>query len=75
MILSKVLDIIENELSEKQKQAITAIMVHGISLTVVAEQMGTTRNALYKLIHDARVNLKKKMEAEGMDPDEILKEL
>lgn len=75
MILSKVMEIIENELSIKQKMAIKAIMIEGVSMSVVAEQMGTNRNALYKLIHDARVNLKKKMEAEGMDPDEILKHL
>jgi hypothetical protein len=32
-------------------------------------------NTLYKLVHDARLNLKKKMEAKGIDPEKMLKEL
>ncbi|MEX0771232.1 MAG: RNA polymerase sigma factor [Balneolaceae bacterium] len=75
MLLSKVVHIIDNELSEKQKTAITALMLHGMSVTVVAEQMGIKRNALYKLVHDARLNLKKKLKEEGIDPDEILNHL
>ena len=75
MVLEKVISMIENELSEKQKTAIMALMVHEIPVTVVAEQMGVTRNALYKLVHDARLNLKNKMMAEGMNPDDMLKDL
>ncbi len=75
MVLEKVINVIEQELSEKQKTAIMSLMVHEIPVTVVAEQMEVTRNALYKLVHDARLNLKNKMEAEGINPDEMLKEL
>ena len=39
---------------------------------VVAERMGMTRNALYKLLHDARLRLKKQLEKEGMSPQDIL---
>jgi RNA polymerase sigma-70 factor (ECF subfamily) len=34
--------------------------------------MGTNRNALYKLIHDARTKLKKQLLAQGLTPEEIL---
>jgi RNA polymerase sigma-70 factor (ECF subfamily) len=34
--------------------------------------MGTNRNALYKLLHDARQRLQKRMQREGLSPDEIL---
>lgn len=75
MMLKKVMGIIEEELSEKQKKAIMLLMVQGMPVTVVAEQMGVTRNALYKLVHDARLNLKKKMGAQGIDPEKMLKQL
>lgn len=73
MILETVLKIIKEELSEKQSRAISALMIYDIPISVVAEQMGLKRNALYKLIHDARLNLKKKMNQKGINPDDILK--
>jgi len=59
MMINKVMGIIEEELSENQKKAIMLLMLQGMPATVLAEQMGVTRNALYKLAHDARLNLKK----------------
>jgi len=41
-------------------------------LQEAAERMGTTRNALYKLLHDARQRLQKRMMREGLSPDELL---
>lgn len=75
MIMKKVMEMIENELSEKQKMAINALMIEGMPITVVADRMEVSRNTLYKLVHDARVKLKKKMMEAGMDPDEMLREL
>ena len=34
--------------------------------------MGTNRNALYKLLHDARQRLRRKMEEEGLSPQDVL---
>jgi hypothetical protein len=34
--------------------------------------MGTNRNALYKLLHDARQRLRAKMEAEGLSYQDML---
>lgn len=71
MILQKVLKIINEDLTDKQKQAINALMVQGLSVTVVADQMDTNRNALYKLVHDARLKIKNQLEVEGIEPDEL----
>jgi RNA polymerase sigma-70 factor, ECF subfamily len=38
----------------------------------VARRMGTNQNALYKLLHDARKRLKRRMEAAGISPKEML---
>jgi RNA polymerase sigma-70 factor (ECF subfamily) len=63
---------IQEELTEKQRLALVAVSVEGMPLEEVARQMGTNRNALYKLLHDARVRLKARLEREGMRPEEIL---
>lgn len=74
-LMDTMMEMIDQELTDKQKTAIQAIMVHGLPITVVAEQMGTNRNALYKLVHDARVKLKQRFEVEGIDPDTMLEQM
>jgi len=71
LVLRKVLDIINNDLTNKQRRAIKFLMIEGHSVSVVAEQMDTNRNALYKLVHDARLKIKNQLEVEGIDPDEL----
>lgn len=75
LVLQKVLNIINNDLTDKQKQAIKALMIQGLSVTVVAEKMNTNRNALYKLVHDARLKIKDQLELEGIDPKQIFNKM
>jgi RNA polymerase sigma-70 factor (ECF subfamily) len=74
-LVDKVMAIINEELTDKQKQAINALMIQGLPVPVVVKQMDTNRNALYKLVHDARLKIKNKLEIEGIDPDEMLNKL
>ncbi|MGD9047348.1 MAG: sigma-70 family RNA polymerase sigma factor [Anaerolineae bacterium] len=64
--------LIATELTDKQRQALVAVRVHGMPLEEVARRMGTNRNAMYKLLHDARQRLKKKMEEEGLSAEDVL---
>lgn len=64
--------IIATELTDKQRQALVAVRLQGMPLEEVARRMGTNRNALYKLLHDARQRLKKKLEAEGLSSEDVL---
>jgi RNA polymerase sigma-70 factor (ECF subfamily) len=64
--------LIATELTEKQRQALVAVRIQGMPLEEVARRMGTNRNALYKLLHDARQRLKRKMDAEGLPPEDVL---
>ena len=57
---------LEHSLSERQRQALVAVILQGVPLEVVASRMGMNRNALYKLLHDARRNLRAYMEARGL---------
>jgi RNA polymerase sigma-70 factor (ECF subfamily) len=71
-LVEQVKKIIANELTEKQRNAIVAIRIHGMPVEEVARRMGMTRNALYKLIHDARLRLLQRMEEKGLSPEDIL---
>jgi RNA polymerase sigma-70 factor (ECF subfamily) len=60
------------KLTERQRTALVAIRVQGIPMDQVAAELGTNRNALYKLLHDARMRLKSELAATGLSVDEIL---
>jgi len=64
--------LIMEELTDRQREAMLAVMVGGMPLEEVARRMGTNRNALYKLMHDARQRMQKRLEAEGLSPQEVL---
>lgn len=69
-VLAKLQDLIETELSAKQNMAIHS-MLQGIPIEVLAEKTGSNRNAVYKLIHDARGKLKKGFERAGYQAEDI----
>jgi RNA polymerase sigma-70 factor (ECF subfamily) len=71
-IMGRIQQVIKNDLSEKQRTALLAIGVHGMPIEEVARQMNMKRNALYKLLHDARLRLKKSMSTEGLSAEEVL---
>lgn len=71
-LVQKVLTLIEEELTDKQRQAMELVPMGGLPIEVAAQQMGMKRNAMYKLIHDARVKLKSRLEEEGMNSADIL---
>jgi RNA polymerase sigma-70 factor (ECF subfamily) len=64
--------IIKEELTDKQRKAILALGVHGMPVEEVARRMDMKRNALYKLLHDARVRLKARLAMEGLSAEDVL---
>ena len=64
--------IIAEELTEKQRQALMAVAIQGMPLEEVARRMNMERNAMYKLMHDARLRLKRRMAREGLTPADVL---
>ena len=71
-ILETVKRLIDEELSERQRRAMVAVVLAGMPTAEVARRMDTNRNALYKLMHDARQRLKRRMEAEGISLEDAL---
>ena len=62
---------IDEELTKKQRMALLAAR-GGMPMEAVADRIDTNRNALYKLLHDARKRLKRRMEAESLWPQDVL---
>jgi RNA polymerase sigma-70 factor, ECF subfamily len=64
--------IIAEELTDKQRQAMMAVAIQGMPLEEVARRIGTNRNALYKIMHDTRLRLKRRLAQEGLTPEDVL---
>jgi RNA polymerase sigma-70 factor (ECF subfamily) len=56
--------LIETDLTEKQRMALLAEL-GGMPLEEIGRRMGSNRNAIYKLTHDARKRLKQGLESAG----------
>jgi RNA polymerase sigma-70 factor (ECF subfamily) len=64
--------VIAGELTARQRQALVAVRIQGISTDETARQMGTNRNALYKLLYDAHKRLRERMLAHGTSAQEVI---
>ena len=71
-MLERVRRILEQELTPKQREALTLLGIQDVPLEEAAKRMKTNRNTLYKLIHDARLRLKRRLAREGLTPQEVL---
>lgn len=71
-MLATVLCTIAEKLTHKQREAMLAVRVQGLSLEEVAQQTDTHPNTLYKRLFDARERLKKELAAQGIPAEEIL---
>ena len=71
-ILQAIRKVITEELTHKQRQAFVAVRLHGVPMDQVADLMNMNRNALYKLLFDAKQKLKRKLAAQDLSPQEII---
>jgi RNA polymerase sigma-70 factor (ECF subfamily) len=62
--------LIDSELTEKQRAALIAEL-KGMPQEEIARHLGSNRNAVYKLTHDARKRLKQALEAAGYDAADV----
>lgn len=56
-------------LTPHQRRVALALLVQEVPIDVLAERLGTTRNALYKTLHDARVSLRAELVRHGYLPE------
>jgi RNA polymerase sigma-70 factor, ECF subfamily len=57
-LLEAVRDGIRTALTPRQRQVLVATVLEGVPIDVLAERLGSNRNALYKMLHDARRRLR-----------------
>lgn len=72
LVWNTIMEVLQNELTERQRKAIIATQLNGIPLSEAATMLNTNTNNLYKLIHDARLKLKKRLAAQELEPAYIL---
>jgi RNA polymerase sigma-70 factor (ECF subfamily) len=53
------------ELTDRQREVFVAVALNDVPIDVLAIELGTNRNAIYKNLFDARRNLRAKMAAAG----------
>jgi RNA polymerase sigma-70 factor (ECF subfamily) len=72
-LLSEMIETMLNEdLTDRQRTAMLAILQGGMPIEEVARRMDTNRNALYKLLHDARKQMRNRLLEKGLTPDEVI---
>ncbi len=72
LMLEMIDEMMSSELTERQRTALLAIMHGGMPLEEVARRMDTNRNALYKLLHDARKQMRNRLLEKGLTAQEVL---
>lgn len=50
--------VLDNDLTSYQRSVAVALLVENVPIDVLAERLGSTRNALYKTLHDARKKIR-----------------
>jgi RNA polymerase sigma-70 factor (ECF subfamily) len=65
-------EVLDRELTDRQRQALSALLVEDVPLDELARHWRSNRNAIYKLVHDARRRLRARLEARGFPAGEIL---
>jgi RNA polymerase sigma-70 factor (ECF subfamily) len=64
-ILAEVRRVVDDELTSHQRRVFVAIVVDGIPLDALAAELGLRRNAVYKVIFDARRKIRRALVANG----------
>lgn len=65
-------EVIEHELTDRQRQVLIMMVFQEVPMDEVVRRLGTNRNAIYKMLHDARRKLKASLQEHGFNMDELL---
>lgn len=60
---------IREALTAHQRRVVVALLIDEVPIDVLADRLGTTRNALYKTLHDSRARLRRHLAAAGFLPE------
>lgn len=64
-LMAAVREAIRNELTERQRLVLQAVIMDEVPIDVLAERLESSRGAVYKALHDARTRLRRVMVTAG----------
>jgi RNA polymerase sigma-70 factor (ECF subfamily) len=64
-LLQEVRKLVETTLTEKQRSVLLAVAAEEVPIDVIAERTGSSRGAVYKVLHDARRKLRESLALTG----------
>lgn len=67
-LMSAIREAIETALTPRQREVLVAAALNEVPIDVLAEREGTTRGAVYKMLHDARRKLRAELARKGLAP-------
>lgn len=65
-------DVIQRDLTEKQRQVLLLMVFNEVPMDEVVRHLDANRNAVYKMLHDARRKLKSSLRERGFEMGEAL---
>jgi len=65
-------EVIEHDLTNKQRRVLLMMVFNDVPMDEVVRRLNTNRNAIYKMLHDARRKLKSRLQARGFEVYEML---
>jgi RNA polymerase sigma-70 factor (ECF subfamily) len=64
-------DVIRTGLTDRQRLVLKWIAFDDVPMDVVVDRLDTNRNAVYKLLHDARLKVKRRLAERGYEVEEV----
>jgi RNA polymerase sigma-70 factor, ECF subfamily len=65
--------IVEKDLTSRQRFVVIASAFQGMPLDLIADRLGTNRDNVYKILHDARKKLKRCLIKRGLTAEELIR--
>jgi RNA polymerase sigma-70 factor, ECF subfamily len=65
--------IVEKDLTSRQRFVLIASAFQGMPLDLIANRLGTNRDNVYKILHDARKKLKRCLTKRGLTAEELIR--
>ena len=72
LVWQTITEVINNDLTERQRRVLAAVHFENIPIAEVARLLETNVNNIYKILHDARLKLKRCLQKSGLDPQYVL---
>ena len=70
-VIAVIKEILREHLTDRQRQVLKLIAFDQVPMDVVVQHLGSNRNAIYKLLHDTRIKIRRELTARGYDIEEI----